>query len=231
MPIVLPIAASEAAPSGECNWTWLDIARRVRKECGLSGTDESPSSVVDQTGEMLHIVNWVESAWKAIQAHKLWDWAWEIVEITIPSGEYLVDENVSAHRYVKDSAMLDESNMQYLPWAQFRSSFPSARITAGTPTFWTVRPDRSFAVSALVEADTTITVERYSDAGCIGGDEDTPEMPQHLREAIVWRAVMFYAGHDEAGALYTHAKAEFRRILGEAALDQTPEIELGEPLA
>lgn len=214
---------------------WLQIARRVRKECGLSGTDSSPTSVIGQTGEMLAIVNWVDSAWRAIQGQAKWDWLWEEADLTLTAGDSTIAGTIAHDRYIKDTMRSGSQSLTYLPWADFRAQFPAVDITAGTPTYWTVKPDKTLAFSAEPESDMSLTVERYAAPtgvpSATGADDEAPAMPADHHEAIVWRAVMFYAGHDEAGVIYQHAQSEFKRIMGRATIEGLPSIELGAPLA
>jgi hypothetical protein len=214
---------------------WLDICRRVRKECGLSGTDTSPTSVIGQSGEMLAVVNWVGSAWLAIQSLRKWDWLWEIAPLTLAADANTIAGTVSHERYAKDSMMAGERELTYLPWPQFRARFQADEIVDGDPQHWTVRPDRTLVFDARPDAEMSLTVERYAAPAAMPttGDADTeePVMPADQHEAIVWRAVMFYAGFDEASALYQHAKTEYRRIMGSAEIDGLPTIELGASLA
>lgn len=214
---------------------WLQICRRIRKECGVAGTDTSPTTVVGQSGEMLAIVNWCNSAWLAIQGNAKWDWQWENPSnIVIPAGTNFVAGAVSANRYVLDQTWAGSRRLHYLPWSEFRDVHPLATLADGDPQVWSVRPDRAIVVSAKPTADLTLTVERYRNPAemptGVGADADSPLLPAHQHEAIVWRAVMFYAGHDEAGSLYQHARAEFARLMGEAAIDDLPDFEAGAAL-
>ncbi len=213
---------------------WLTICRRIRKECGLSGADTSPMSVAGQTGEMLAVVNWCASAWAAIEGRRLWDWQWERPTLTLLATEDTIAAatagQVSAHRYVIDTMWAGTARMTYVPWTEFRRAWPPALIGDGDPSYWSVRPDRALAFSSKPTSNLSLTVERYRNPVAVGDDDDEPLMPEHLHEAIVWRAVMFYAGHDEAGDLYRHALAEYRRVMGQAAQDDLPDLFDGAPL-
>lgn len=209
---------------------WLQIARRIRKEADLSGTDTAPASVVGQSGEMLLVINWMSSAWLSIQGLKLWDWMWEAGSATVLAGTSSVAQTVSATRYVKDTLYAGTTLLTYMPWAEFRTAYPAATLGDGDPSVWTVRPDRAIAVNAKPLADLTLTFERYREPQPIGGDTDSPAMPENQHEAIVWRAVMFYAGFDEAGGTYQHARSEYQTALGLAALADLPDFEFGSPL-
>lgn len=231
MATVLPsFSSSSGAGSGAApGQTWLSLCRRVRKECDLSGADNSPASVLNQTGEMLLVVNWVNSAWIQIQTRK-WEWMWEDQAVTIAAGQNYGDNDVSAERYVQDATWSPKGRMDFMPWAQFRIAYPVQTLADGDPTVWSIRPDRALVVNAKPTTDTTLTVERYRNPTAMGTDNQSPDMPPHLHEAIVWKAVMLYAGFDEAGGLYQHAKAQYNLMMGAAMLDDLPTFEIGGPL-
>lgn len=214
---------------------WLAICRRIARECGMSATDTTPSSVVGQSGEMLSVVTWAGDAWLALQAAKLWGWLWEQPELTLAAGANTIAASVSAHRYDKESMYVGTRLLTYMRWDDFRTTYPQGAIGDGTPSMWTVRPDRSLAFNAKPTADLALTVERFRNPTTMptanGADDETPDgLPDYQHMAIVWRAVMFYAGHDEAGNLYQHAKAEYTRLMGEAVTDDLPDFEEGAPL-
>ena len=54
----------------------------MRQNCGVSGADLT--SVVNQTGESLNLINWVNEAWLDIQAQSQ-DWLWMRRTITFPT--------------------------------------------------------------------------------------------------------------------------------------------------
>lgn len=209
---------------------WLQIARRIRKECDLAGNDTTPATIAGQTGEMASVVNWMADSWRTIQQAKLWGWMWEQASLTLAADASTITATVSARRYDKESMLNGSDQLTYIPWQEFRGSYPPSTITTGTPYEWTVRPDRSLAFNAKPADDLSLTVERYKEAQEIGADTDEPDMPADLHMAIVWGAVMLYAGFDEAGGLYQHAKSEYKRLLGSMALDELPDFDLGAPL-
>ena len=47
---------------------------------------------------------------------------------------------------------------------------------------------------------------------------------------IVWRGLMLYAGHDEAGVAYKRGEAEYKKMKRLAGID-LPDLQPGEPLA
>lgn len=205
----------------------LQLCQRARAEMGLAGS--GPTATTSQTGEMLQVVNWVDSAWERIQSGRNWDWLWEATTVTVTANTATTAGTIAASRYVHDATTTSAgSPLSYLPWDAFRVAFPSALIGAGNPSVWTIRPDKAFAVNAKPASNTTYNVERYKAPTTMTADGDTPTgLASEHHMAIVWRAVMLYAGHDEANGLYQHASAEYKKILGAMGGLDLPAIEWG----
>ena len=210
--------------------TRLQLVQRVFLEAGLAGS--GPSSTVDQVGEAEQLVGYVDEAWLNIQQARKWRWMWELVTLTLESGEQTITDEVPADRYLTDTAFIDTAPLTYLEWDVWRSTHPSITNT-GTPCDWTVRPDNTLQFSSIASDDTTITVERFANPTVMTADDDTPAgLKGEHHMLIVWEAVLLYAGFDEASNLYAHAKAQRKRKLmavtnAEGALN----MRMGGPLA
>lgn len=204
----------------------LDLVRRLIAESGSTGL--SLGSTVNQKGDALNFVNWVDDAWLEVQGLMNWPSLWEDAKITIASGASTATGGLSQKRYVKDSGRVGGGFIEYVPWDRFRLNWPS--VDAGVSiTAWTIRPDRSIAVNSQVTEDTVLQVERYRMPGAFTKDEDKPLLFDEHQMLIVWRALMLYAGFDEAGVAYKRAAAEYGQMKRLAAGD-LPTMEAGEPL-
>jgi hypothetical protein len=193
---------------------------------GLGGS--GPSATTGQTGEMLQVVNWVDDAWQRIQSSRNWDWLWEASTVTILATTNTTAGSIPASRYIKDGCT-DSNGVEYayVPWLQFRREYPTALIAAGAPSVWTIRPDKAFTVNAKPTTNKTFNVERYKNPTAMTADGDTPALPTEHHMLIVWRAVMLYAGHDEANVLYNHAQAEYRKVLSAMGATDSPAVAWG----
>ena len=60
---------------------------------------------------------------------------------------------------------------------------------------------------------------------------DGGRMPGRFHAAIVWRAVMLWAAHDESPGQFQTAERNFNKILGEMLLAELPEFAEAGPLA
>lgn len=205
----------------------LQLAQRVGRECGLTGA--VLTSTVSQTGENQQIVEWVDDAWQRIQATRRWDWLWESTTVTITANTNSTAGSIAAARYERDRTFDSlGAPLSYLPWADFIQVWPAALIVAGTPRYWTIRPDKAFTVNAKPTSNTVLSVERYKNPTAMAANSDTPTgLPDEHHMVIAWRAVMLYAGHDEASALYQHANAEYKKIMAAMGATESAEIVWG----
>jgi hypothetical protein len=205
----------------------LQLAQRCKTECGIHGT--TIASTTTATGNDAKIVAWVDTAWQRIQSSRNWDWLWEATTVTVLANTATTTGSIPASRYVKDGTRNpDGAELTFMDWRIFRRAYPSTFIVAGTPSAWTIRPDKAFAVNAKPASNTAFSVERYRNPTAMAANTDEPTgLPAEHHMLIVWRAVMLYAGSDEAAALYQHAQAEYRKVLAGMGLTDTPPIEWG----
>lgn len=204
----------------------LDLVRRLIAESGTTGL--ALGTTLNQRGDALNFVNWIDDAWLEVQGLMNWPSLWEDAAVTITSGASTAAGTLSHKRYVKDSARLNGGFLTYVPWDRFRLAYPSLQ-EGGSITEWTIRPDRSLAVNSIVTADTTLQVERFKMPGPLTADADTPAMFSEYHMMIVWRALTLYGGFDEAGVAYKRGAAEYAQMKRLAAGD-LPAMEAGEPL-
>lgn len=203
----------------------LSLVQRLIYESGVSGV--ALGTTLNQTGEARNFVNWIDDAWLEIQGLRNWPSMWEQAIITVPAGANTKAQSVAHTRYEKDTAYIGTTNLDFEPWADFRLNHPV--VQAGTPTSWTIRPDRSLALNAIVAADTVVTVERYAQPARFAADADVPTLFEEHHMMIVWRGLMLYAAFDEAGVAYKRGAAEYK-VMKALACGDLPSMEPGEPL-
>ena len=204
----------------------LDLVRRLIAESGASNI--VLGSTVNQRGDAQNFVNWIDDAWLEVQGLQNWPSLWEDASITVSAGTSSVAGSLGPKRYVHDSCRVGGGRACYLPWDKFRLQYPSAD-TGASITAWTVRPDRSIAINAMVEADTVLQIERFRMPGAFTLDADQPLLfPEH-HMMLVWRGLMLYGGFDEAGIAYKRGASEYA-IMKRLASGDLPAMESGEPL-
>ena len=205
----------------------LQLCARLRSEAGLGGS--GPTATTGQTGEMLQVVEWIDEAWNRIQSSRNWEFLWEASTVVVTAGTNVTTGTIPASRYIKH-ATTDSSGVElaYLPWDDFRRVYPTALIATGNPSVWTIRPDKAFVTNAKPTSNTTYSVERYKNPTAMAADADTPTgLYSEHHMVIVWRALMLYAGHDEAGEQFKRAESEYRKVLSAMGVNEKPEISWG----
>lgn len=204
----------------------LELVNRLISESGV--TNLSLGSTLNQRGEALQFVNWLDDAWLEIQGLMNWPSLWEQATVTIAAGNSLMAQGVQAKRYVKDSAFVGGMQLGYVPWDDFRLAWPSLQA-ADRPTCWTIRPDRAFVVNAIVQSGVAVQVERFKQPQRFTSDTEVPSLFEEHHMMIVWRALMLYASFDEAGVIYRRGASEYA-LMKRLAAGDLPEMAAGEPL-
>lgn len=217
----------------------------MRQESGgISGV--GPATVLSQVGEYKSVVDWIESAYEDIQnLHPDWyflrtDLSFQTIAATSnyvktaigadEHGEWIGD---SFRCYLTSAGVGGEQFMEWARWEDFRDVYlmGANRAITGVPHVISQKPDTSLIVWPTPDAAYTINGEYFKRAQTMAGNTDIPIIPVKYHMIIVWRALMFYAGQNNAPEIYAVAQKEYKRILNLLQASQLPEVTLGGPLA
>lgn len=213
---------------------FLQLCQQLAHECGVNGP--GPTTVVGQTAsiELGRIVNWVNQAWVDLQGRRNWSWMWVSGNLVITSGQSTIAGTLAPVRYDQDSFYYDDGSatgrlLEYMPWDLFR---PQYRVLNSTDnvTAWTVRPDLTLAFNAAVSVNKNVYAERWTNPVEMAADADIPGLPTDLHMLIVWRAMIKYAGFDEAGIQRQIAVDEHNRLWETLLKRCLPQMRMGGPL-
>jgi hypothetical protein len=213
----------------------------LRQEAGLSGT--GPASVLNQTGEMKRVVDWISSAYEDIQnLHETWkflrtDFSFSTIASTqdyTPAAAGLTD----FASWVKEdiriySSVEDEYFLEYYPWAIFRQAyyFGTHRTATGRPTVVTVKPNNALCLWQIPNDTFTVTGEYYKSTQTMSANADIPVLPTRFQMAIVWKGLMHYGAYAGAEEKYAHGNKEYTKLISMLEFDQLEDMTYGEPLA
>lgn len=114
--------------------SFLDMVKRLRQESGTSGA--SPSTTVNQTGDVKNLVDWISSAWLDIQNERQ-DWFFMRQAIafntTAAKSSYSASEagitsfgnfkRDSFRQYHVASGFASEMDLPYMPYDLFRNAY------------------------------------------------------------------------------------------------------------
>ena len=202
-------------------------------------------SVLNQTGEMKRIVDWVSAAYEEIQnLHATWrflrtgftfstiyntqDYTPAAVSLTDLATWAKGDEVMRIY-----SSVSDETYLVYCPWNDFRATyiFGTNRTALARPTIYSIRPNNSFSLWALPDAVYTVPGEYYKTAQAMTVDGSSPVFPSRYHIAIVWKALMYYGAYAAADEKYAHGKNQFNAMKSQMELSELEDMDFGEPLA
>lgn len=212
---------------------FLQLAQRAHSECGLSG--QGPQAVTSQTGINAKLVSWVRQAWEEMQADREdWRWAWSNATFPLVAGQasydllsLVPDYGVIVRDAVIFTAPADANNVSegvYSEYPIFSRSYERGATAQGRPIVFTVAPDRTLRLAPTPDAAYNILFEYYAAPQSLSASTDVPLLPSHYHMAIVYRAVMLYAAHDDHPQLYQEASLNYERWLRRIMATETPQV-------
>lgn len=218
---------------------FLEMAQRVRQECGISG--DGPAAVLGQSGISAKLVAWVQAAYEEIQGAHPWRFNWGLhsqgltagVGTYDPVADWGLDFRELAHNpcYVyrtADGAVAKHWLCQ-VPWEQMREMVQPG--LQGVPLYCALRPDGLLQLHPEPQDGLTLVLEYAKNPALLEQNIDKPSLPERYHMAIVWRAVMFWCAHDENPALLASANSNYRLIMGRMYRSELPDLQLAETLA
>jgi len=229
--------------------TRLQLCQRLAKEAGIVGASNGtlPASTSAQSGEMLSVVTWIDDAYENIQSLHT-DWLFLRFGFTFPTvigtaayiptaaapgcalTEFQDWQNASDDDaftcYLTATGTTDEQAMQFVPWDEYKNTygFAAMRTQVGRPYLYTIKPDKSLLFYPIPDAIYTVDGEYSKRPQRMTADGNEPLFPRQYHLAIMWQALMLYAGFETATTVYAHAQREYDRLIGKLQADQLPAI-------
>lgn len=224
---------------------FLALVNRTRVECGVSGP--TLSTLSNLTGESARIKDWVNEAWMDIQRAKE-DWFFMRQSLqfnTVAQQRFYsaADAGLSSFsNWKRDSFRAssvganygDEQLLNYMDFQVYRNLYwyASMRTTYQRPVVITIDPQKNLGFGAAPDQAYVIVGEYYTNPALMEEDTDVPGLlPDRFHMAIVYRAMIYYAGFESAPEVFSRGQMEFQRIMNRIDIDQLPTMISGAPLA
>lgn len=226
--------------------TYLELCVRLREEAGITGS--GPTSVTDQAGQLLRVVNWVQQAWVEIQLMRP-NWLFMHKEFTFPTiaeqRDYMAanvsitdlklwDQN-SFMYYETALGTTDQKPIAFLPYKVWRSNFRVGmeNITSDHPVYITVLPNNTIRFEPKPDKIYTIEGDYKRSSQVFAADADEPtNFPDDFHMLIVWQALKSYGFYENAPEVLEEAEVNFDNLLYRLEIEQLPAMsEDREPLA
>ena len=226
--------------------TFLQLAQRLRSECGIAGT--GPDTVIGQTGELARLVNWINAAYEDIQLARP-DWKWmrtaKTFNTTAHKQSYhptnaspdlaMTDfshwrQDVDGWIYLTSSGKTSETYLQQIDYDAMRDLYlmGSGPTNYGPPVYFTVSPaDKSIVLGPNPDGIYTITIEYFKAPQVLALDINVPTLPAEFHMMIIYRAMQKYGMFSAALEQVQQGEAEYNRLFAKLTIDQAPTISCG----
>jgi len=199
---------------------FLQLCQRLRQECGGSGT--GPTSVTGQSGENKLWVDWIAQAWREIQNYRTdWGFHWAVLSQPIAEGSGIVSLPADLRTLSGDTLHIDGYVISVMPWAQMQQLRRQA-LSTGRPTGCSMAPNGQLYLNATPDTDYTLFGEYYAKPQELTENDDVPLLPSHYHMLIVYRAMMLYAGYENAQEVFSSGQMQYQQTLADIELDQLP---------
>lgn len=222
---------------------FLEICRRVASKAGIAGS--TPATTVNQTGESLRVVNWVQDAYLDIQKRRDdWHFMRKSFSLTTNVGfpTYIKSTIPDLEKWRKSSnkydprcylnSRNDEQFLIFVEWDDFNNTrlFGSQSQETGRPRDYSFSPDHSLVLWPIPDDNYTITGEYYRKAVSFKDNNEEPIF-DCFQMLIVYQALMYYAVYSSEPAVYLDSQKEFERLIDKLEINETDTITLGGALA
>lgn len=223
--------------------SFLELCAKLARESGAVGS--APASVNSQTGRQAKCVEWVRQAWEQIQSDNA-DWrflrsefsadlqanimAYAPASLGITTGVHSWLPDLPERRSVTIYPPSDQSQeveLRQISYDTWRTCYNRGVHDALQPVHWAIHPDGSLLIGPKPDQAYKVRGEYVRQPQTLSADGDIPIMPAQYHDAIVWRAAMLLAEHDEAPVARQSAALKYDVLYRNMVRDLLPAIELG----
>lgn len=209
---------------------YLQLCQAVLRESGVSGA--GPATVVSQTGMHGRIVGWVADAWREIQTLPYqWTFLWRVASSALVVGKR---QYLPAELDMPDMATISRVLVVVNGQRHELERFPPdcrARLldsqAVGAPQAFLQLPDTgALLLDTSPDAAYAVEVEYHRQPQALTSNLDVPLSPEQYHDAIIWRAMMWYAAFDDAQTLYQVATQRYDQALTRMVNALAPKLEM-----
>lgn len=222
--------------------TLLELCVRVMERCSITGT---MVTTVNQTGEFLRVINWVNEAWRDIQlAQSNWDWMLDdfsfqtvagqqaYTPLAIGAAEFSKWRRDTFRIYLTATGVADDTFLSESAYREFRDLYMFGVQAQSKPSTFAVKPNgQSILLGQTPDAIYTVYGEYQRRATLLSGDVDEPDMEEEYHMLVVHGARMKYAAFENSPEVWDEAKLDYDRIMSRMVEAHIEEVGLGDPLA
>lgn len=222
----------------------LQLVNEVERESGTVGQSQMLPTVAGATGRQKKIVEWTVQAWEDIQRERM-DWTFRRRQfshaLTIGQSVYAASDLglADAAGFVRDRSgaspftiyddaigRADETRLRRISPDEWFDRYDIGTVDNARPAEVAIDHDGKLRFGAPPDKAYVARGWYRRALQVLDTDTDEPFIDEEFHKAIVWRALMLLARHDEAGNALQAALDEYRPIFGTMLRELTPQVEL-----
>jgi len=145
--------------------------------------------------------------------------------------EFLVADSIQAfdhnqfYYYQTSLGANNRCRLKYCEFEEFKRKYYDYSVT-DAPAAITITPNKRLRVYPAPDTVYTLQGEAFSTPQILAVNADTPSMPANFHNMIVWKALLDYAGHEEAGSPFQWAAMRFDEKYNQLLWQEKYETEL-----
>ncbi len=193
----------------------LALVRRLARMCRMTAVANMPATVLNQRGNFLDAVTWLNDAWVELQKEQPWRWMRSRFTLQTVAGqdeypygdftdvltstpitrfsEWLVtDPTNPSTTFLTSGGVNGKFYMGYLPWAQFRTIYRLTPVQTGAPIHVTIDPQDNIVFGPVPDAVYTYEGEYQRSAQNLVADDDVPELPEDYHLLLAYQALITF---------------------------------------
>lgn len=229
----------------------MNFLQLVQKAARESGTlSVTPTAVTGQADDVQVLIAYVQDAWRNIQLEHIgWTFLRKSFSGTISAG---VGDYTGAQLGLSDHAewqtglpqgsvdwpvslydpsvgLADEGGVEYWPdWDRFRVTYRrgDTASTQNRPVAVAIDPQNRLAFGPIPDKTYTVRGEYVRAPQELSADGDVPICDAQYHDVIVKRALLEFAGWDEAWPRYNQMATQYNILLGNMQRNLLPRVTL-----
>lgn len=210
---------------------FLELCQAVVREGAIVGGDNKPETVVDQSGRMRLVVDWVNRANREVQGHRNdFNFRSRIIDFNVPA----ITEVLKPHDTQPDVEAMNEMTVSIrdadetvllppMSWIVYRS----LQVDRGTPVDefpdnFSIDPAGDIHFYPKSNKGFVFRAEFRLMPQTMVVDADTPWIPEGYRDVIFYKALMYFHRFDESPEQKREAEQDYNEHLMRLVSATTP---------
>ncbi|WP_372831000.1 hypothetical protein [Pontibacterium sp.] len=199
---------------------FLDACKKTVKRCGMTGS--GPVTVENQSGEMALAVEWVRDAYLEVCGKWLnWKFLWAQHSGEITPGQSIYPPPSDLGIWDHSTIRVDGAKAEVLEYEAIKDWWEPS-TNNGVPSLVVILPDSSLRLDPAPSGALSVSGDYYRVAPAPESNTDEFLIPQPYQNVILGRAMMLYAGYENAPDVKQDGLELYQQMMAQLEAHQLP---------